>query len=180
MEQVRLGTTGTWVSRVCLGMMSYGDPGWRDWVLPRDEAVAFVRAAADAGVTFFDTADVYSLGVSEEITGALLRSTFPRREDYVLATKVGLPMGDGPNERGLSRRRVLAGIDGSLARLGVDHVDLYQVHRWDPETPIAETMEALHNVVRAGKARSWVPRPCTRGSSRRRSTSPTGTAGRRS
>ncbi|MFF4238480.1 aldo/keto reductase [Actinomadura geliboluensis] len=153
MEQVRLGTTGLKVSRICLGMMSYGDPAVRKWALGEDEAEPIVRRAVDGGVTFFDTADVYSLGVSEEITGRLLPKLFARRDDYVLATKVCMPMGDGPNDRGLSRKHIMAGIDASLRRLGTDYVDLYQIHRWDYETPIEETMEALHDVVRAGKAR---------------------------
>jgi 1-deoxyxylulose-5-phosphate synthase len=153
MEQVRLGSTGLRVSPICLGMMSYGDPSWRDWVLPEREAEPFVRAAAEAGITFFDTADVYSLGVSEQITGRLLRKVFRRREDYVLATKVRGPMGEGPNDAGLSRAHVLDGVDASLRRLGVEHIDLYQIHRWDHEVPIEETMEALHDCVRAGKVR---------------------------
>jgi 1-deoxyxylulose-5-phosphate synthase len=152
-EQVRLGGTGLKVSSLCLGMMSYGDPGWRDWVLPADQTLPFVQAAADAGITFFDTADVYSLGLSEEVTGAALRAVFPRRDDYVLATKVFGRMGDGPNQQGLSRSHILDAVDASLRRLGVDHIDLYQIHRWDPETPIEETMEALHDCVRAGKVR---------------------------
>jgi 1-deoxyxylulose-5-phosphate synthase len=153
LEYVRLGTTGLRVSRVCLGMMSYGDPRWRQWVLDESAAEPIVRRAADAGIIFFDTADVYSLGVSEEITGRLLRKIFARREEYVLATKVRSPMGSGPNDQGLSRKHLLDAIDASLRRLGTDHVDLYQIHRWDPHTPIEETMEALHDVVRAGKAR---------------------------
>jgi aryl-alcohol dehydrogenase-like predicted oxidoreductase len=153
MEYTRLGGTGLQVSRICLGMMSYGDPAVRPWALDETAAEPFVRRAADAGITFFDTADVYSDGVSEEITGRLLARTFPRREDYVLATKVHGAMGPGRNDRGLSRKHVMAGIDASLRRLGVDYVDLYQIHRWDPDTPIEETMEALHDVVRAGKAR---------------------------
>ena len=153
MEYTRLGTSGLQVSRICLGMMSYGSPSWRPWVLDLDASRPLVRAAVEAGITFFDTADMYSVGASEEVTGALLRELFPRRDDYVLATKVYMPMGDGPNDRGLSRKHVLASIDDSLRRLGVDHVDLYQIHRWDPNTPIEETMEALHDVVRAGKAR---------------------------
>ncbi|GAA0909019.1 aldo/keto reductase [Pseudonocardia zijingensis] len=153
MEYTRLGATGLQVSRICLGMMSYGTPSWREWVLDLDASRPLVRSAVDAGVTFFDTADAYSLGVSEEVTGTLLREFFPRREDYVLATKVFMPMSDRPNDRGLSRKHIMASIDGSLRRLGTDHVDLYQIHRWDPETPIEETMEALHDVVRAGKAR---------------------------
>jgi aryl-alcohol dehydrogenase-like predicted oxidoreductase len=152
-EYVRLGSSGLKVSRICLGMMSYGDPASREWMLPEDAAEPIVRQAVEAGVTYFDTADVYSDGVSEEITGRLLAKLFPRREDYVLATKVYFPTGPGPNDQGLSRKHILAGIDASLSRLGTDHVDLYQIHRWDEQTPIAETMEALHDVVRAGKAR---------------------------
>jgi aryl-alcohol dehydrogenase-like predicted oxidoreductase len=134
-------------------MMSYGSPSWREWVLDLDASRPLVRDAVEAGITFFDTADSYSLGVGEEVTGTLLRELFPRREDYVLATKVFFPMSDRPNDRGLSRKHILAGIDASLRRLGTDYVDLYQIHRWDPDTPIEETMEALHDVVRAGKAR---------------------------
>jgi aryl-alcohol dehydrogenase-like predicted oxidoreductase len=153
MEYVRLGSTGLKVSRVCLGMMSYGTSRWRDWVLDLEAAEPVVRQAVEQGVTFFDTADMYSDGASEEVTGKLLRDLFAQRDDYVLATKVYNPMGDGPNDRGLSRKHILAGIDASLRRLGTDHVDLYQIHRWDYETPIEETMAALHDVVRAGKAR---------------------------
>jgi aryl-alcohol dehydrogenase-like predicted oxidoreductase len=153
MEYTRLGSTGLQVSRICLGMMSYGTPDWREWVLDVDASRPLVRSAVEAGITFFDTADSYSLGVGEEVTGTLLREFFPRREDYVLATKVFFPMSDRPGDRGLSRKHILAGIDNSLRRLGTDHVDLYQIHRFDPETPIEETMEALHDVVRAGKAR---------------------------
>jgi 1-deoxyxylulose-5-phosphate synthase len=153
MEYARLGQSGIKVSRICLGMMSYGDPGHRAWHLDIDAARPIVRRAVEGGVTFFDTADMYSRGRSEEVTGELLREFFPSRDDYVLASKVYFPMGEGPNDRGLSRKHILAGIDASLRRLGTDHVDLYQIHRWDPETPIEETMEALHDVVRAGKAR---------------------------
>jgi 1-deoxyxylulose-5-phosphate synthase len=153
MEQVRMGSTGLRVSQICLGMMSYGDPSWRPWVLPGKDAERFVGAAADAGITFFDTADVYSTGASEEATGAALRAVFGRREEYVLATKVFGPMGDAPNDRGLSRGHILDGVDASLRRLGVEHIDLYQIHRWDRHTPIEETMEALHDCVRAGKVR---------------------------
>ena len=153
MEYTRLGSTGLQVSRICLGMMSYGSSSWRDWVLDLDAARPLVRSAVEAGVTFFDTADMYSNGASEAVTGTLLREFFPRRDDYVLATKVFMPTGPGRNDRGLSRKHVLAGIDASLRRLGTDHVDLYQIHRWDPDTPIEETMEALHDIVRAGKAR---------------------------
>ncbi|MDX3231694.1 aldo/keto reductase [Streptomyces sp. ME19-01-6] len=153
MEYARLGRSGIKVSRICLGMMSYGDPEHRTWQLDIDAARPIVRRAVESGVTFFDTADMYSKGRSEEVTGELLRDLFRSRDDYVLATKVHFPMGPGPNDRGLSRKHILAGIDASLRRLGTDHVDLYQIHRWDPETPIEETMEALHDVVRAGKAR---------------------------
>lgn len=133
--------------------MSYGDPGWRPWILDEHGAREHVRAAADAGINFFDTADVYSFGVSEIVTGKLLREVFPSREAYVLATKVQQPMGSGPNDGGLSRGHIMDGVDASLRRLGVDHIDLYQIHSWDPETPIEETMQALHDVVRAGKVR---------------------------
>ncbi|MGV9385729.1 aldo/keto reductase [Nonomuraea sp. NPDC003707] len=153
MQYVKLGSSGLQVSRICLGMMTYGDPGSREWMLREDAAEPIVRRAVEAGVTFFDTADMYSDGVSEEITGRLLGKLFARRDDYVLATKVYFPTGPGPNDRGLSRKHVLSAIDASLTRLGTDYVDLYQIHRWDDETPIEETMEALHDVVRAGKAR---------------------------
>ncbi|GAA3466640.1 aldo/keto reductase [Nonomuraea roseola] len=153
MDYTRLGNTGLKVSRICLGMMSYGDPGEWDWVLSEDAAEPIVRRAAEAGVTFFDTADVYTSGASEVVTGRLLRKIFARREDYVLATKVYFPVGEAVNDRGLSRKHIHAAIDASLERLGTDYVDLYQIHRWDDETPIEETMEALHEVVKAGKAR---------------------------
>ena len=153
MEYVRLGSAGLKVSRICLGMMSYGSQAQRAWHLDEAAAEPIVKAAIDGGVTFFDTADTYSGGVTEEITGRLLARLFDRREDYVLATKVYFPMGTGPNDRGLSRKHVLSAIDASLRRLGTDYVDLYQIHRWDYQTPIEETMEALHEVVRAGKAR---------------------------
>ena len=153
MDYTRLGGTGLQVSRICLGMMSYGSPTWRDWVLDLDASRPLVTAAVEAGITFFDTADMYSLGASEEVTGTLLRELFADRDDYVLATKVFMPMSDRPNDGGLSRKHILASIDRSLKRLGTDHVDLYQIHRFDPHTPIEETMEALHDVVRAGKAR---------------------------
>ncbi|MET7329060.1 aldo/keto reductase [Nonomuraea sp. NPDC005650] len=153
MEYTRLGDTGLKVSRICLGMMSYGDPARQEWALAREEAEPIIRRAADAGVTFFDTADVYSQGASETVTGEALRAIFPRRDDYVLATKVYFPMGRGANDRGLSRKHIHAAVDASLRRLGTDHVDLYQIHRWDDETPVEETMEALHDVVKAGKAR---------------------------
>ncbi|MFC4531796.1 aldo/keto reductase [Sphaerisporangium dianthi] len=153
MRYVKLGSSGLRISRICLGMMSYGDPRNREWMLREDAAEPIVRRAVEAGVTFFDTADMYSGGASEKITGRLLSKLFARRDDYVLATKVYFPTGPGPNDRGSSRKHVLAAIDDSLTRLGTDHVDLYQIHRWDHETPIEETMEALHDVVRAGKAR---------------------------
>ncbi|MER6948547.1 aldo/keto reductase [Nonomuraea sp. NPDC000554] len=153
MDYTRLGDTGLKVSRICLGMMSFGDPSKMEWTLPEDQAEPVIRRAADAGVTFFDTADVYSAGASEVVTGNVLRRIFPRREDYVLATKVFFPTGRGVNDRGLSRKHIHASIDASLDRLGTDYVDLYQIHRWDDETPIEETMEALHEVVRSGKAR---------------------------
>ena len=152
MEYVNLGSTGLRVSRVCLGMMSFGNNSDRPWVLDDDAAEPIVRAAADGGVTFFDTADVYSAGASEVTTGRLLGKMF-RRDDVVVATKVFSPMGPGENSKGLSRKHILSGIDASLERLDMDYVDLYQIHRWDYHTPIEETMEALHDVVRAGKAR---------------------------
>ncbi|MEV0055681.1 aldo/keto reductase [Saccharopolyspora shandongensis] len=153
MEYIRLGTSGLTVSRICLGMMSYGSPDSWAWMLGEDAAEPIVRQAIESGVTFFDTADMYSDGISELITGRLLAKLFPRRDDYVLATKVYFPMGSGPNDKGLSRKHIMAAIDASLDRLGVDHVDLYQIHRWDHETPIEETMNALNDVVSAGKAR---------------------------
>jgi aryl-alcohol dehydrogenase-like predicted oxidoreductase len=153
MQFVRLGSSGLKVSRICLGMMSYGDPGSQPWILRKEDAEPLVRRAVDAGVTFFDTADMYSDGVSERVTGQLLTRLFNSRDDYVLATKVFYPTGPGVNDRGLSRKHILAAIDASLRRLGTDHVDLYQIHRWDHETPIEETMGALHEVVQAGKAR---------------------------
>src|SRR5271165_2044595 len=134
-------------------MMSYGSKTERAWHLTEAEALPLVKAAADGGVMFFDTADTYSGGVTEEITGRLLGRLFPRRDDYVLATKVYFPMGEGPNDGGLSRKHIMTAIDASLRRLGTDYVDLYQIHRWDYETPVEETMAALHDVVRAGKAR---------------------------
>ena len=153
MDQVRLGSAGLKVSRICLGMMSYGSQAERAWHLDEAAAEPIVKAAVDGGVTFFDTADMYSDGLTEQITGRLLGRLFGHREDYVLATKVYFPMGPGPNDRGLARKHVLSAIDASLRRLGTDYVDLYQIHRWDYETPIEETMAALHDVVRAGKAR---------------------------
>ncbi len=152
MQYINLGNTGLKVSRICLGMMSYGSSKWRDWVLDDEDSRPFIKRALEAGINFFDTADVYSLGVSEEVTGRALRD-FARRDEVILATKVFSVMGDKPNQRGLSRKHIMDGIDASLKRLGMDYVDLYQVHRWDNETPIEETMEALHDVAKAGKAR---------------------------
>jgi aryl-alcohol dehydrogenase-like predicted oxidoreductase len=153
MDYRRLGTAGIKVSRICLGMMSYGSEATRPWHLDESGAEPLVRAAAEGGVTFFDTADMYSDGESEQITGRLLARLFRHRDDYVLATKVYFPAGQGPNDRGLSRKHIMAAIDASLRRLGTDYVDLYQIHRWDDETPVGETMAALHDIVRAGKAR---------------------------
>ena len=140
------------VSPICLGMMTYGSKKWREWVLEEEESRPLVRRAVEAGINFFDTADMYSLGESEVLTGKLLREFQPRREELVIATKVFNPMSEGQNDRGLSRKHIMASIDGSLKRLGVDYVDLYQIHRFDPHTPIEETLEALNDVVRAGKA----------------------------
>lgn len=152
MQFANLGHTGMRISRLCLGMMTYGSRKWREWVLEEDEARPFVKRAVEAGINFFDTADVYSLGASEEISGKLLREFQPRREELVIATKVYNPMSDGVNDRGLSRKHIMASIDASLKRLGVEYVDLYQIHRFDKNTPIEETCEALDAVVRAGKA----------------------------
>ena len=151
MKYARLGGTGLEVSKVCLGMMSYGSPDWQPWVLPGDEAEIFVRQALDHGINFFDTADFYSLGASEEALGrAVARLT--DRSNVVIATKVGLPMAPGANRGGSSRKHIHQAIDASLKRLGTDYVDLYQLHKADPLTPIEETMDALTDVVRAGKA----------------------------
>ena len=152
MDYVNLGTTGLKVSRLCLGCMSYGTPSWRPWVLDEQASQPFFRRAIEHGITFFDTADMYSLGVSEEVTGRALKE-MARREQMVIATKVFWPMGDGPNDRGLSRKHLLDSIDGSLRRLGTDYVDLYQIHRWDYSTPLEETLRTLDDIVRAGKAR---------------------------
>jgi aryl-alcohol dehydrogenase (NADP+) len=154
MEYTRLGRTGLEVSRICLGCMSYGEPdrGAHAWSLGEDEARPHIRRAVELGINFFDTANVYSAGSSEEIVGRALRD-FARRDEIVLATKVHGRMAEGPNGAGLSRKAIFTQIDASLRRLGTDYVDLYQIHRWDPATPIAETMEALHDVVKAGKAR---------------------------
>jgi aryl-alcohol dehydrogenase-like predicted oxidoreductase len=153
MQYVRLGHSGLKVSRLALGMMTYGSPKWREWVLDEKQARPFVQRALELGINFFDTADVYSLGASEEVLGNLLRELKAKREDVIIATKVYNPMGQGPNEGGLSRKHILDSIDASLRRLKLDYVDLYQIHRWDYDTPIEETMEALNDVVRSGKAR---------------------------
>ena len=152
MQYTNLGSTGLKVSRVCLGCMTYGSRKWREWVLEDNESRPLIRQAIEAGINFFDTADVYSLGASEEILGRALKDLGPPRESVVVATKVFNPMGDDPNQRGLSRKHIFAAIDDSLRRLQMEHVDLYQIHRFDQHTPIEETMEALHDVVRAGKA----------------------------
>ncbi len=152
MQYVNLGKTGLKVSRLCLGMMTYGSPQWREWVLTEEQGRPFIQRALELGINFFDTANMYSLGVSEEITGRALRD-FARRDEVVIATKVFFPMGDKPNQGGLSRKHVMHAIDASLRRLGTDYIDLYQIHRLDKETPIAEMLEVLHEVVKAGKAR---------------------------
>ncbi|MBM62455.1 MAG: aldo/keto reductase [Acidobacteria bacterium] len=152
MDYVRLGSTGLKVSRLCLGMMTYGSPSWRDWVLPEEDGRRCIEQAFQHGINFFDTADMYSLGVSEEILGRAVRD-LASRDQVVIATKAYFPVGEGPNDRGLSRKHLFDAIDNSLRRLGTDHVDLYQVHRYDPYTPLEETLEALDDIVRAGKAR---------------------------
>jgi len=152
MQTTRFGKTGLKVSRLCLGAMTYGSKKWREWVLEEEESRPFLRRALEAGIDFFDTADVYSNGVSEEILGRALKDFGPSRDRLVIATKVHGPMGDDPNQRGLSRKHILHSIDASLKRLGTDYVDLYQIHRFDYETPIEETLAALDDVVRAGKA----------------------------
>ena len=151
MQYVNLGASGLKVSRICLGMMTYGDPKWRPWTLGERAARPFLRRALDRGINFFDTADMYSLGASEVVLGNALKA-MTRRENVVVATKLFNPMSEDPNDRGLSRKHVMASIDASLKRLKMDYVDLYQIHRWDDETPIEETIEALDDVVRAGKA----------------------------
>ncbi len=152
MQYVNLGRTGLKVSRICLGCMTYGSPSWRAWVLDEETSRPFIKRALELGINFFDTADLYSLGASEEVLGRALRD-FAHRDEVVIATKVYQPMSDDPNDRGLSRKHIMASIDRSLRRLGTDYVDLYQIHRYDYETPLEETLEALHDVVKAGKAR---------------------------
>jgi aryl-alcohol dehydrogenase-like predicted oxidoreductase len=153
MQYAKLGATGIRVSRICLGTMTYGSSRWRPWVLDEEASRPLIKQAIEAGINFFDTANMYSLGASEEVLGRALHDFGPGREQLVIATKVFYPMGGGPNDRGLSRKHIMAAIDASLRRLGTDYVDLYQIHRFDLETPIEETLEALHDVVRAGKAR---------------------------
>ena len=152
MEYVNLGNTGLRVSRLCLGCMTYGSKRWREWVLEEAEARPLIKQALEAGLNFFDTADMYSLGVSEEILGRALKDFGPGRDRLVVATKVFNPMGDDPNHRGLSRKHIMHAIDDSLRRLGTGYVDLYQIHRFDPSTPVDETLAALTDVVKAGKA----------------------------
>jgi aryl-alcohol dehydrogenase (NADP+) len=151
MNYVNLGNTGLKVSRLCLGTMTYGSKKWREWVLEEEESRPFIRKALEVGVNFFDTADMYSVGASEEILGRALRDFGPGRDRVVIATKVFNAMGDDPNQRGLSRKHIRHALEDSLRRLGTDYVDLYQIHRFDPQTPIDETMEALNDLVRAGK-----------------------------
>ncbi|MGD9601010.1 MAG: aldo/keto reductase [Gammaproteobacteria bacterium] len=152
MKYVRFGGTGLKVSRLCLGCMSYGAPTWRDWVLDERASLPFFRRAFEAGINFFDTADVYSLGASERVVGKAVRKYAEGRDRVVIATKAYNAMSTDPNDRGLSRKHLMHAIDASLTRLGTDYVDLYQIHRFDAATPIEETMEALHDIVRAGKA----------------------------
>jgi aryl-alcohol dehydrogenase-like predicted oxidoreductase len=186
MDYVKLGRTGLDISRLCLGCMTYGVPerGQHPWTLNEDASRPLIRQALEAGINFFDTANTYSDGTSEEILGPALKE-FARRDEIVLATKVFFPMGNRadakkPNGSGLSRKTICQSIDASLLRLGADYVDLYQIHRWDYATPIEETLEALHDVVKAGKARYIGRRRCSRGSSRRRCTWPRKAAGRAS
>jgi aryl-alcohol dehydrogenase (NADP+) len=152
MQYVNLGSTGLKVSRICLGTMTYGSSKWRPWVLDEDASRPLIKQALEGGINFFDTADMYSLGASEEVLGRALKDFGPTRDRIVIATKVYYPVGNDPNQRGLSRKHIMHAIDDSLRRLGTDYVDLYQIHRFDAETPIEETLEALHDVVRAGKA----------------------------
>lgn len=153
MQYLNLGKTGLKVSRLCLGMMSYGSKKWREWVLEEADAKPFIKHALDAGINFFDTADVYSLGESERVTGKLLRDLGVNRQNIIVATKVNGQMSDDVNDKGLSRKHILDSIDKSLQRLQMEYVDLYQIHRWDYDVPIEETLEALNDIVRAGKAR---------------------------
>lgn len=178
MEYTRLGNSGLKVSRIALGCMSFGDTsrGFNEWALDDDTAEPIFRQAVEFGINFWDTANIYGIGTSEEIVGRAIKK-YTRRDDIVLATKVFFTMHDGPGGSGLSRRAVMENIDASLARLGTDYIDLYQIHRFDPDTPVEETMEALHDVIKVGKAATSVHRPCGRGSSPSCSTPPTCTAG---
>src|SRR6186713_2642458 len=153
MQYVNLGTTGLKVSKVCLGTMTFGSPEWRNWVMGEADSLPFIKRALDHGINFFDTADMYSVGESEVVLGNSLKKLGVQRDKVVIATKLHNPMGDDPNQRGQSRKHIRHAIDDSLRRLGVDYVDLYQIHRFDHHTPIEETLEALHDVVKAGKAR---------------------------
>src|SRR5207237_3668203 len=153
LDYVNIGIAGVKVSRLALGMMTYGTPKWRPWVLDEDASRPFIKRALELGINFFDTADMYSLGESEAVLGRALKDFGIARDKVVIATKVHFPMGDDPNQRGLSRKHIMHAIDDSLRRLGTDYVDLYQIHRFDAETPIEETLEALDDVVRSGKAR---------------------------
>ena len=154
MKYKNLGNTGLQVSPLCLGCMTYGVPerGDHPWTLPENQSRPLIRKAIDLGINFFDTANAYSDGTSEEIVGQALKD-YSRRDEVVIATKVFFPMSPGPNGRGLSRKAIFTAIDASLRRLGTDYVDLYQIHRWDPQTPIEETLEALHDLVKSGKVR---------------------------
>jgi len=151
-EYVNLGSTGVKVSRICLGCMTYGSKKWREWVIEEEEGRPFIQQALELGINFFDTADMYSVGVSEQILGRALKDFGPSRDKLVIASKVFWPMGDNPNQKGLSRKHIMHAIDASLRRLQTDYLDLYQIHRFDYETPIEETLSALHDVVKAGKA----------------------------
>jgi aryl-alcohol dehydrogenase (NADP+) len=151
MDYVRLGKTGLKVSRLCLGCMTYGSPKWREWILDEQASRPYFKQALDLGINFFDTADVYSIGASEEVTGRALKE-MAKRDQVVIATKVFSPMGKGANDRGLSRKHIMEAVDASLKRLGTDYIDLYQIHRFDHDTPMEETVEALNDVVKAGKA----------------------------
>src|SRR3972149_2655505 len=152
MQYINLGRTGLKVSRLCLGAMTYGSSRWRPWVLDEQESRPFIQRALELGVNFFDTADMYSRGVSEQVLGRALHD-FTRREEGVIATKVYFPMGESPNQRGLSRLHILRAVEDSLKRLATDYIDLYQIHRWDATTPIEETLETLHDLVKSGKVR---------------------------
>jgi aryl-alcohol dehydrogenase (NADP+) len=152
MNYISLGRSGLKVSRICLGVMTYGDPAWRSWILSEEQGRPFVQRALERGINFFDTADMYSRGTSEEVLGRAIRD-FARRDNVVIATKAYYPMSEDPNDRGLSRKHLMTSIDRSLRRLGTDYVDLYQIHRYDPDTPIEETLRALDDIVRSGKAR---------------------------